>query len=90
MQVENKKKKQILLFTLAKVVKEMRQNIGKSISLISDEINVSKSIWSDVEIGKTDIQLSTFCRIAEALEVTPENLFKELRKNLPDNFSFMD
>ena len=55
MQVENKSKREILLKAVAKTVKELREQKGKSISLISNELNVSKSIWSDVELGKSDM-----------------------------------
>ena len=45
MQVENKKKRAVILNAVAKTIKELRLKTGKSISLISNELNVSKSIW---------------------------------------------
>ena len=82
MQEENKEKRKILLNAIAKTVKNLRKKKEKSISLISDELNISKSIWSDIELGKSDMQISTFWRIAEALEIPPENLIIEIKKNL--------
>ena len=82
MQEENKEKRKILLNAIAKTVKNLRKKKEKSISLNSDELNISKSIWSDIELGKSDMQISTFWRIAEALEIPPENLIIEIKKNL--------
>jgi len=90
MQPENQEKRQILLNALAKTVKTMRKKTGKSITLISNELNVSKSIWSDVELGKSDIQITTLWRIAEALEIKPEELIKKVNQNLSNNISFIE
>lgn len=90
MQAENKEKRRLLLLAVAKTVKDLRINTGKSISLISNELNVSKSIWSDVELGKSDMQFSTFWRIAEALDVAPEELVKKIKQNLTENISFIE
>ncbi len=90
MQAENKEKRRLLLLAVAKTVKELRINTGKSISLISNELNVSKSIWSDVELAKSDLQFSTFWRIAEALEISPEELVKKIKQNLSENISFIE
>ncbi len=90
MQAENKEKRQLLLQALAKTVKELRIKTGKSISLISNELNVSKSIWSDAESGKSDLQFSTFWRIAEALDITPEELIIKIKQNLTENISFIE
>lgn len=90
MQEENKEKRQILLNAIAKTVKNLRKKKEKSISLISDELNISKSIWSDIELGKSDMQISTFWRIAEALEISPEELIIEVKKSLPKNLVFIE
>ncbi|MBR1424640.1 helix-turn-helix transcriptional regulator [bacterium] len=90
MQQENKEKRLRLLRATAAAVKEQRLKTGKSISLISNELNVSKSIWSDVELAKTDIQFSTFWRIAEALEISPEKLIRKIKENLPDSLVFIE
>ena len=90
MQEENKEKRKILLNAIAKTVKNLRKKKEKSISLISDELNISKSIWSDIELGKSDMQISTFWRIAEALEIPPENLIIEIKKNLAQTLNFIE
>lgn len=61
-----------------------------SISLISAEVGMTKSMWADMEKGKKDPQLSTFLRIAEGLEVRAEDLLKELFENLSVDFSLIE
>ena len=55
------------------------------------EIDLSKSIWSELEKGNKDIQLSTFWRIAEALDIRPHILIKEIESILGKRFfSFLE
>lgn len=81
-------RKQELLNELAKIVKQHR---GKhSISKISLEVDVSKSIWHMVENAQRDAQFSTLWRISEALNIKLSLLIDELEKNLGENFSFIE
>lgn len=77
-----------LQITLGQVIKSIRSN--KSISKISNEIDLSKSVWFDVEHGNKDIQLSTFWRIAEALDIKPHKLLQIIENELGDDFSFLE
>lgn len=90
MQEEIKKKRKILSKAFSKTLKFFREKTGKSITLISDEINLSKTIWADAENGEVDMQFSTFWRIMEALDVEPEEFIKVLKTNLPKKFEFFD
>ena len=81
-------KKLILQKSLGKIIAKERKNI--SITQLSAEVELSKSIWSDVERGKKDIQLSTFWRIAEALYIKPSVLLDLIEKDLGETFSFID
>ena len=63
---------------------------GKTITQISNEIDLSKTIWADVENAIGDLQFSTFWRIIEALNISHETFISELKKNLPKDFSFSD
>lgn len=76
------------LKALANVVKKSRAQ--KSISHLTNEIGLSKSIWSELEKGRKDIQITTFWRIAEACEISPSVLMKELEKELGSSFSFLE
>ena len=80
--------KKELLKTTGNLIKKHRGN--KSISLLSNEIELSKSIWSEVEKGKKDIQLTTLWRIAEGLNMKPSELLKEIENILDKNFSFIE
>ena len=74
--------------SLGKIITSERKNI--SITQLSMVIDLSKSIWSDVEKGKKDIQLSTFWRIAEGLNLKPHQLLKMIEEKIGENFSFLD
>lgn len=83
-------KKTIISQTIGKIVKEYRQKQHKSISLISDEIGMTKSMWADLEKGIKDPQLSTVIRIAEALNVKSSEIIIKLENELGENFSLID
>lgn len=84
---DQKKKLQIIL---ADIIKEYRLKQHKSISLIANEINLSKSIWSDLEKGIKDPQVSTLWRIAEALNVSLSQIIKKLEIKAKDNINFIE
>lgn len=81
-------RKKELQKVLAAVIKKHRKT--SSISRLSDEIELSKSIWAGVERGERDVQLSTFWRMAEGLEIKPSVLLKEIEDILGNDFSFLE
>lgn len=90
MQEDMKNKRQILSKAVAETLKFYRERTQKSITLISNEVNLSKTIWADAENGIADIQFSTFWRIVEALDIKHEDFIKKLREKLPEKFCFFD
>jgi len=74
--------------TLAKIIKKLRNK--KSITQIANEIDLSKSVWFNLEKGERDIQFSTFWRIAEGLDIKPSDLVKEIENQLGKDFSFIE
>ena len=52
----------------------------------SDEIGLTKSIWSNVEAGRRDPQLTTIWRMAEALNVPLSQIITELETTLGKDF----
>ena len=80
----------ILQKTIAEIIKEYRLKEKKSISLISNEINLSKSIWSQVEKRVKDIQISTLWRICEALEIPLSTLILEIEKRTKGKINFLE
>lgn len=83
-------KKTIISQTIGKIVKEYRQKQHKSISLISDEIGMTKSMWADLEKGIKDPQLTTVIRVAEALNIKSSEIIIKLENELGENFSLID
>lgn len=83
------KNKKIIQNNLSEIIKRHRLNKKKSISLISDEIGMTKSMWADLEKAIKDPQLTTLWRIAEGLEIPLSTLIKELEKNLEEDFSLI-
>ena len=82
--------KQKLQNVLAEYVREKRLERNKSLSKISAEIMMTKSMWLDLEKGIKDPQLSTLWRVSEALDIPLEILIKEIKTRLGENFSLID
>lgn len=82
--------KQILQNKLAEIIRTERIRKNKSISLISNEVGMTKSMWADMERGIKDPQFSTLFRMLEGLEMPLDVLASELQKSLPENFSLID
>ena len=82
--------KQRLQKVLASVIRKNRKSCNKSMSLLSNEIMLAKSLWSDLEKGKKDPQFSTLWRIAEGLEIPLSLLIKEVEDRLNGSVSFID
>ncbi len=90
MQDNYEKAKQKLKSALAEIVQLHRKSKNKSISRISAEIMMTKSMWTDLEKGIKDPQLSTLWRVAEALDMNLDDLIKEIREKLGDDFTLVD
>ena len=71
---------------LAKIIKKYRENLQLSMTKTSDEIGLTKSIWSNVEAGRRDPQLTTIWRMAEALNVPLSQIIAELETTLGKDF----
>lgn len=72
------------------VVKKYRLKQNKSISLISAEIGMTKSMWADLEKGKKDPQFSTLFRISEGLNIPITELISEIKDELGIDFTFLE
>ncbi len=51
---------------------------------------MTKSIWTDLERGIKDPQLTTIWRVAEALDLPLEDLIIELKTKLGEDFTLID
>ncbi len=82
--------KLILQTQLASYIQRKRIKLNKSISLISAEVGMTKSMWSDMEKGIKDPQFSTLWRISEGLNEPITELIQHACKDLPENFSLIE
>lgn len=82
--------KKLFQKTLGEIIKHQRLKSGKSISLISAEIGMTKSMWADLEKGIKDPQLSTLWRICEGLNIKPFEILNELDILLDKDFTFTE
>ncbi len=85
---QEQKNKIELQTTLGQIIKKYRLERKKSISLISAEIGMTKSMWADMEKGIKDPQFSTLFRMSEGLDISLIKIIKELYEILPEDFTF--
>jgi len=90
MQELNNDVKQKLKTALAQVVKNHRKKQQKSISKISAEIMMTKSMWTDLERGIKDPQFTTIWKISEALNIPLEDIITEVKLILGEDFTLID
>lgn len=75
---------------IGNIIKHYRKEQNKSISLISAEIGMTKSMWADLEKGIKAPQLSTIFRIAEALNIKCSDIITLLEEQLGKDFSMIE
>lgn len=90
MQREYEDHRKYICKLLGSLIKSKRLSTTKSISLLANEIALSKSIWADLEKGTKDPQLTTLWRIAEALDIPLSEIIQAIEKELPPNWSFIE
>ncbi len=90
MQDSFKENKLHLQIKLGDLIKKERLKTNKSISLLSAEIGITKSILADTEKGIKDPQLSTLWRLAQGLNIPLSEVIKELEKELGKTFSLIE
>lgn len=85
---QEQKNKIELQTTLGQIIKKYRLERKKSISLISAEIGMTKSMWADMKKGIKDPQFSTLFRMSEGLDISLIKIIKELYEILLEDFTF--
>ncbi len=85
--LENKKYLQI---KLGEIIKSYRLNTNKSISLLTAEVGMTKSLLADTEKGIKDPQFSTLWRLAQGLDIPLSDIVKKLEAELDSDFSLID
>ena len=80
-----------LIRTLGVIIEEHRKKCAKSIYKISAECSMSKSTWREAEMGVcNDMNITTFWKIAEGLDISPSELMNKLENKLGQEFSLSD
>lgn len=92
MQDKDKEKERIkklrLYKAIAAVITKHRKAQNKSAYTISAEAFIPKSSWLSIEKATSlDPSFTTIWKISEALDIKPEDLIKEVREKLGDDFS---
>ena len=90
MQHVNYKNADIILKTLAKIIKEEREKQGKSQRLLADECSFQRSLLSRLENGLNEPKLVSIWTIAEALRMKPSNLIRLVENELLKDFSLIE
>lgn len=90
MQHKNTEKAQIILDTLAEIIREERIAKNKSQRLLADEYDIQKSLLSRIENGNNEPKIISVFTICEALDIKVSTLFQKLEARLPENFSLID
>ena len=77
-----------LIRELGKIIRKHRLEQKKTMYRISAECSIHKDTWRLIEKGMVrDIKISSLWKIAEGLDIEPENLIKEVKDALGKNFS---
>lgn len=79
-----------LVKTLGCIIKQYRENQGKTIYKISAEAGMPKATWREVELGLKNFRFTTLWKVAEGLDIPPATLIEELSKELGPDFTLSD
>lgn len=90
MQALQKDKNKEFIQAFGRVLAKLHTESKRSARSIAYEINMSKTTLLLAENGKLDPQITTFCKIAEAFYLKPENLLQMIYKELPENWSIIE
>jgi len=86
MQHINKKDKE-LFKAVGSVIKKLREDRGLSLNIFAFENDLQKSLVSRLENGINEPKLTSLWKIAEALDINPSELIKQIESELPSGFS---
>ncbi len=76
--------------TLGQLIKSLRKKTNKSITLLTAEVGMTKSLLADTEKGIKDPQLSTLWRIAQGLNIPLSDIIMLLENELGEEFSLIE
>ncbi len=83
--MENQVKNKILL-AFGQSVKNRRLQLGLSQEAFADRSKLHRTYISGIERGQRNVAFLNLIQIAQALELTPEELLEIVSKNLPTGY----
>lgn len=83
-------KKVLLINAIAKIIKTLVTDTGKSGRKLSAEYDIGLGLISKITRGKSDIKFTTLWKILNALQIEPEVFIKLLKQELPKDFNFFE
>ncbi len=89
MQYKNEKTLQ-LIKELGNIIKEERQAIGKSQTMLAYEYELDSGNLCRIENGKIEAKISMLWRISESLEIPLSSLIKKLEEKLGKDFFIIE
>jgi len=90
MQHLNTKKAEIIIETIAKILRQKREEQNKSQRLFAYEYGIQKSLISRLENGINEPKIISLWTVCEALDIKPSKLFELVEKELPKSFALID
>ncbi len=76
----------ILSKAVAKILKEIRHEKGKSLNLFCNEYSIPTSTLNDLENAKGNIKLFSLYKILKAYDFDIVNFINKLNEELPQDF----
>ena len=67
---------------LGLILKEIRKKQGLTCVWVSEQSNISRQALNRIEKGEDNMNLNTFFRLCESLDILPSNLLKIKEKSL--------
>ena len=80
--MENKSKNQILL-AFGQTIRKRRLEIGLSQEAFAEKAQLHRTYIGGIERGKRNVALLNMIQIAQALDITPEQLMARISESLP-------
>lgn len=75
-----------ILIAFGQAVKERRLELGLSQEAFAEKAQLHRTYIGGIERGKRNVALLNMIQIAQALELSPEEFFERVSKNLPKGF----
>jgi transcriptional regulator with XRE-family HTH domain len=71
-------------------IRKLRTQTGKSLRIFAYENDIPVSTLSCIEIGNNEVGITTLKKIAEGLELSMSELFRQIHKDILPDFKIID